>query len=134
MATAGEGAPGRARYAWQWAGQWHHLEVRTRGRPLVPPADSEAAFITEHYWGYTAQRDGGCKAYQVSHPQWRVWDAEGSSFDCDAAALYGPGFAECLAAPPRSAFVAEGSAVTVYAGTRIPVTVDSTRATAHHAS
>lgn len=119
LARAEQGAPGRARYAWQWAGQWHHLEVRTGGRPSVPPPDSEAAFITEHYWGYTAQRDGGCKEYEVRHQPWRVWRAAECSLDCDAATLYGPGFAECLAAAPRSAFLAEGSAVTVYAGARI---------------
>jgi uncharacterized protein len=134
MAAAGHGAPGRVRYAWQWLGRWHHLEVRTRGLPLVPPVDSEAAFITEHYWGYTAQRDGGCKEYQVSHPQWRVWEADGGSLDCDATTLYGAGFAECMSGPPRSAFLAEGSAVTVYAGTRIAETADPARDAARHLS
>jgi hypothetical protein len=30
--------------------------------------------------------------------------------------LYGPAFADALAAPPRSAFLAEGSAVAVHRG------------------
>jgi uncharacterized protein len=61
MAEAAQGQSGRAVYAWHWADRWHHLEVKTRGRPVVPEPSSEAAFITEHYWGYTVQRDGGSK-------------------------------------------------------------------------
>jgi hypothetical protein len=113
---AEHGVSGRVAYAWRVAGRWHRLEVVTRGSPGVPDAGSEAAFISEHYWGYTVQRDGGCKEYQVSHPPWRVWGAVGARLDCDARAVYGPGFAECLSARPRSAFLAEGSEVVVYRG------------------
>ena len=120
MGGAEHGVSGRAAYAWRVAGRWHRLEVRTRGIPKVPEPDSEAAFISEHYWGYTAQRDGGCKEYQVAHPPWRVWDAVGARFDCDVRTVYGPGFAECLSARPRSAFLAEGSEVVVYGGRRLP--------------
>jgi uncharacterized protein len=121
MDTAEDGGPGRVRYAWRSGRRWQDLEVRTRGRPVLPPADSEAAFITEHHWGYTRQRDGGTREYQVAHPRWRVWDASFARLDCDAAALYGPGFGEFLGASPRSAFVAEGSAVAVHAGRRLGV-------------
>jgi hypothetical protein len=119
MAHAADGQPGRAAYAWRSADRWHRLEVRTRGRPTLPEPASEAAFITEHYWGYTAQRDGGSKEYRVDHPPWRVWEAEGATLDCDVAAVYGTGFVECLGARPRSAVLAEGSEVTVYRGQRL---------------
>jgi hypothetical protein len=39
--------------------------------------------------------------------------------DSEAGAMYGEGFAECLAAVPRSAFLAEGSEVQVYRGRRL---------------
>jgi uncharacterized protein YqjF (DUF2071 family) len=116
---ATEGVPGRAAYAWRLAGRWHRLEVATAGPPALPGAGSEAAFVTEHYWGYTAQRDGGCKEYQVTHPPWRVWGAVGSTLDCDVRAVYGAGFAECLTTPTRSAFLAEGSEVAVYPSRRV---------------
>ncbi len=122
---ASEGVPGRALYAWRLAGCWHRLEVRTRGCPAAPSPESEAGFVTEHYWGYTVQRDGGCKEYHVTHPPWRVWSAVSARFDCDVRAVYGAGFAECLGVPPRSAFLAEGSPVRVYRGTRLPVAVRS---------
>lgn len=38
---------------------------------------------------------------------------------CTARALYGPHFAELLRTPPRSTFVAVGSAVEVHAGRSI---------------
>ncbi len=83
MADAANGQAGRAAYAWRLGGRWHRLEVRTRGRAALPDPGSEAAFITEHYWGYTAQRDGGSKEYRVEHRPWWVWEAEGAEFDCD---------------------------------------------------
>jgi len=119
FANAADGQPGRAAYAWHLADRWHRLEVRTRGRPALPEPTSEAAFISEHYWGYTVQRDGASKEYRVDHPPWRVWEAEGAQLDCDVKAVYGTGFAECLGIQPRSAFLAEGSEVTVYRGRRL---------------
>ncbi len=119
MDPASEGLPGRASYAWRIGGRWHRLEVRTMGPPTVPAPASEATFITEHYWGYTAQPDGGSAEYRVEHPPWRVWRATAAQFDCDVAAVYGEAFAECLSGPARSAFVAEGSGVTVHRGRRL---------------
>jgi uncharacterized protein YqjF (DUF2071 family) len=120
MGGAEHGISGHAAYSWRVAGRWHRLGVRTRGAPRIPDQASEAAFISDHYWGYTAQPDGGCKEYQVGHPQWRVWEAVGAQFDCDVRAVYGAGFAECFSARPRSAFLAEGSGVVVYRGRRLP--------------
>jgi len=62
----------------------------------------------------------------VAHPPWRVWDAEAAAFDCDVTAVYGAGFAECLGARPRSAFLAEGSAVAVHRGRRLERAVQPT--------
>src|SRR5688572_13158966 len=44
---------------------------------------------SEHYWGYSAQRDGGTVEYRVEHPRWRVWQVKEARFDCDVAAIYG---------------------------------------------
>ncbi len=120
LPTALESAPGEVAYEWRHEGRWHRLEAETVGTPALPAAGSEAEFITEHYWGYTAQRDGGCKEYRVEHPQWPAWEVRRARLDCDIARLYGPPFAEALTAPPCSAFVAEGSAVAVYPGRRLP--------------
>ena len=114
-----DGVSGRAAYRWRLGTRWHRIEVRTQGRPDLPETGSEAEFVAEHYWGYTKQRDGGTKEYRVDHPKWRVWNAAAAEFEGDVGLVYGPGFVHCLAGPPRSAFLAEGSAVVVSLGRRL---------------
>ena len=111
--------PTGARYAWEHAGRWNHLAVEVAGEPspLVPA--SEAEFITEHYWGYTRQRDAGTVEYEVQHPPWRVWNAVAATLDCDVRGFYGAVYAEALSVPPCSAFLAEGSEIAVLAARRI---------------
>jgi hypothetical protein len=112
-------AGGTVEYGWRTGGRWCEVRAAVRG-PAGPLAEgSEEEFITEHYWGYARQRDGGTVEYQVEHPRWRVWRAESAVLECDVAALYGPGFAEPLSAPPRSALVADGSAIIVRKGRRL---------------
>jgi uncharacterized protein YqjF (DUF2071 family) len=108
-----------ATYEWRHANRWNRVSVECGGAPYVPADHSEETFITEHYWGYARQRDGGTVEYQVEHPRWQVLRSTSAVLDCDVAALYGPAFAPFLSAPPRSAFVAIGSAVTVRAGLRV---------------
>jgi uncharacterized protein YqjF (DUF2071 family) len=106
-------------YDWRFRGAWCRLAVCVEGEPTRPPADAEETFITEHYWGYTAQRDGSTLEYQVEHPPWAVWRAELTEFTCDVPGLYGAAFAPFLRGTPRSCFVATGSAVTVRRGRRL---------------
>jgi uncharacterized protein YqjF (DUF2071 family) len=107
---------GSVEYSWRHRGNWNSLRAVTIGAPASPPENSEEEFITEHYWGYTAQRDGSCKEYKVEHDKWRLWRTQAASLQCDIATLYGTKFAETLAGAPQSAFVAEGSSVTVSSG------------------
>lgn len=108
-------------YEWRNAGQWNRLGVETDGPPRPLEPGSEAEFITEHYWGYARQRDGGTVEYQVEHPPWRVWAATSWTLDTDAASLYGPELGEALRREPVSAFLAEGSAIVVRRGSRMEV-------------
>ena len=110
---------GGVEYGWRHRGRWHTLAARTAGPPCELTPGSEAEFITEHYWGYAAQRDGGTVEYRVEHPAWQVWTATETRFDCDVGAMYGPQFVDALSVAPRSAFVAEGSPVVVRRGVRI---------------
>jgi len=77
------------------------------------PAGSHAEFITEHYWGYTAPRSG-CGEYRVEHPRWKIWNATDFELNADAVTLCGEQFVETLSQPPRSAFVADGSPITIH--------------------
>ena len=111
--------PGRVCFEWKNAGRWNRIGAVIRGEPMPANSGSEEEFITEHYWGYTAQRDGGTAEYEVEHPPWRVWQAEEIEIACDAESHYGSAFAAVLVGKPSSAFVADGSAIVVRKGRRI---------------
>ena len=113
------GSGRRVTYEWSFARKSHSLDLRADGHPHLPQDNSLEAFITEHYWGYVRQRDGSTMEYQVEHPRWYVWPATEAIFSCEVEALYGKAFAPFLTPTPASAFLAKGSAVAVYPGTRI---------------
>jgi len=106
-------------YEWGFNGRNNSLALSIKGEATVALEGSNEEFITEHYWGYARQRDGGTVEYQVEHPRWRVWSAQSSSFDCDIDGLYGKDFVDVLQGSPASAFLADGSDVTVYQGKRL---------------
>lgn len=106
-------------YEWREGAQWNRIRAATPGEAVALRAGSEEEFITEHYWGYARQRDGGCVEYRVEHPPWRVWQARDVEFSCDVERVYGREFAQHLRAKPASAFVADGSDVVVRRGVRI---------------
>lgn len=109
----------RVAYRWRSGIRWNEINLDTDGDPELPGEGSVEQFITEHYWGYAAQPGGGCVEYRVTHPSWRVWQVRQSAFEGDAEALYGKNMAAVLRGKPHSAFLAEGSAVTVMRGRRL---------------
>ncbi len=109
-----------ASYSWNFGGRQNSLSIATRSPAQTLPAGTEAEFITEHYWGYSRQRDGSTLEYQVEHPPWRVQACESANLNCAIKELYGPEFVETLNRPPASAFLADGSPVLVRKGVRLP--------------
>ena len=103
-----------AAYGWRHTGEWLEVAVRGEGVPQPLEAGSHEEFIAEHYWGYCAQRDGGTIEYRVEHPSWRAWRAREARLSAGAAAFYPAEFSATLSRPPDTAFLAEGSEVTVY--------------------
>jgi uncharacterized protein YqjF (DUF2071 family) len=108
-----------AKYYWTFQKRAQFLELVTCGAPAPFGAGSEEEFIAQHYWGYSSQRDGATVEYRVDHPPWRIWQSASARLDCDVENLYGRQFSEFLAVKASSAFLAEGSPVTVYSGRRI---------------
>ena len=107
----------RAQYDWRHGGRWQSLAVTGEAgdwQPIV--AGSQEEFITEHYWGYNRQRDGRTLEYQVEHPRWRLRRAREYRFDGDVQGLYGAEFVPFLKGEAASAFLVEGSAVSVRKG------------------
>jgi uncharacterized protein YqjF (DUF2071 family) len=112
--------PAAVSYGWRADGRWNELSLEPELEPADAAPGSEERFITEHYWGYARQPDGGAVEYRVEHPLWNVWRARRASLDADVERLYGAAFAPFLRGPPASAFLADGSAVAVHAGRRLP--------------
>lgn len=108
-----EGAPRSVEYSWMLGRDQAGFHVTADGAGAEPAEGSEAEFITEHYWGYTRQRDGSTVEYRVEHPRWRVWPATTSRVFGDLSAVYGEDFARVLERPAASAFIADGSPVRV---------------------
>jgi len=108
-----------ASYGWTLRGRPHRLSVWVDGRPAPPAPGSHEQFIAEHHWGYCARRDGATTEYRVDHPPWGLVAASRAELDGDLAALYGERLAEPLRGRPVSAFLADGSEVTVSLGSRL---------------
>jgi uncharacterized protein YqjF (DUF2071 family) len=117
--TRAEDGVVEAEYAWGSGPDGCLMRIETEGLSFLPVDNSASQFITEHYWGYAAQPDGGCLEYEVQHPRWRIKRARRAEFSGNLAGLYGAEIAQALMRNPDSAFLAEGSFVTVFKGTRI---------------
>ena len=101
-------------YGWRDRGGWNTVRANPLGEGQQAHAGSLEEFITEHYWGYTRQRDGSTVEYQVEHPRWRVWSANGISVVGDLDVAYGRELANVLAQKPASSFIADGSDISVH--------------------
>jgi uncharacterized protein len=108
-----------AEYCWGSGPGRCSMRLETYESSFVPPDNSLGQFITEHYWGYAAQSDGSGLEYEVQHPRWLVREAKTAKFSGDAAHYYGAEFGKLLMLAPDSAFLAEGSPVTVFKGVRV---------------
>jgi uncharacterized protein YqjF (DUF2071 family) len=103
-----------ATYEWRRGQKWERLGMTAHGVARDIAAGSHEEFITEHYWGYTA-RAAGTSEYRVEHPRWKFWPADTFELKANVKTLYGEKFVAPLAALPRSAFIADGSFVSVFA-------------------
>ncbi len=109
----------RVRYSWRLAGRRHHPQPPVSGAGRPAAKESQAGLLIQHTGGYSGGTGRRTIEYRVDHPPWKLWPARNARFDADVARLYGARFVESLSAPPASAFLADGSPVTLYRGVRI---------------
>ena len=103
-------------YGWRRRDIWEGFDIVIGNTAKLPEPGSVENFITEHYWGYTKQKDGTTLEYQVAHEPWEIWPAEDTLFLCDTAELYGKEIGPYLDSLPYCAFVAKGSTIIVNKG------------------
>jgi uncharacterized protein YqjF (DUF2071 family) len=111
-------APSSIAFTWRDHGRDFRLAGSALAAPQLPPADSLAEHIVDHYWAYTATPRGAAYEYLVPHPPWRIAEAEGE-FTGDAYRQYGRRFAPYLNGKPAYAFWATGSNVSVFRGAKL---------------
>ncbi len=106
-------------YEWKVGSDWNHIRVTASqtGHALIP--NSEEAFITEHYWGYTGRGKTRTSEYEVVHPQWTIYPVTNYDVHCDVKTLYGPAFVPFFENPPHSIFLADGSSVAIKSGAAV---------------
>jgi uncharacterized protein YqjF (DUF2071 family) len=106
-------------YKWRKNKEWNAIKVTTAPDAKFIAEDSEAEFITEHYWGYTKINALKTSEYAVEHPRWEVYDVIDYKIDVDFTAVYGKDFGFLKAILPTSVFLAEGSEISVKQGQKI---------------
>jgi uncharacterized protein YqjF (DUF2071 family) len=124
--AAPDATPGVVEYGWKAASAWSRIRVEPTGAPTPLRPGSEEEFITQHFWGYTRQRDGSTVEYEVRHQPWKVWRLRSADLEDDSSVFDAP-FAGALRRAPYSAFLADGSAVRLYSPTRLEGEADAAR-------
>jgi uncharacterized protein len=104
---------GSVRYDWRAGGAWNSVAAMVRGAPAPIDPASDIGFITEHYFGYTPQRNGRTIAYDVEHPRWNVWANADTTLTCNASASFGRDWHDSLSGAPTTAFLCDGAPVSI---------------------
>jgi uncharacterized protein YqjF (DUF2071 family) len=104
-------------YQWQVNHQWCRLYGHASQTSIQPGEGSLEQFITEHYWGYS-KRSRDSLEYEVAHVPWNISSTEEANFEGEGSLVFGAEFGRTLQSRPASAFIADGSKVSVFAGRR----------------
>lgn len=99
-------------YLWKIANKWNKISVEVSNTLCEVEENSEAEFISEHYWGY-AKNKSKTTEYEVKHPKWKQYLVEDYKVDIDFSTTYGKCFQELNVQKPASVFLMEGSEISV---------------------
>ncbi|UPZ16158.1 YqjF family protein [Flavobacterium humidisoli] len=100
-------------YQWKNDKEWNTIEIETKKELSKIEIDSEADFITEHYFGYTKIDEETTFEYEVTHQRWEQFEVLNHRIDIDFEKNYGTDFGFLQTQKPTSTFLAKGSKITV---------------------
>ncbi|WP_281231800.1 YqjF family protein [Flavobacterium gelatinilyticum] len=100
-------------YQWKTDKKWNTIQVETQKELKEIETDSEAGFITEHYFGYTKYDDNTTFEYEVKHPRWQQFEIKNFMLHVDFGKNYGEDFTVLQNQKPVSVFLAKGSEIKV---------------------
>lgn len=98
-------------YEWSYGGTDHRLAIEAEADERTMEENSEEAFISEHYYGYTKLDEKRSNEYEVDRDPWNFYKVFGHELDVDFALLYGERFQELNAKEPSSVMLFEGSSI-----------------------
>ena len=98
-------------YSWKTK-NWNSIKIEAENTQMPFEQGSEFDFITEHYYGYTKNKNKTSE-YEVQHPQWNFYKVKNHEISLDFADNYGEDFQFLNQQKPISVMLAEGSEVTV---------------------
>ncbi|GAB3717287.1 YqjF family protein [Flavobacterium koreense] len=101
------------KYEWFKDAKWNSIAMKTDKKAIPIEPNSEAEFITEHYFGYTNYNKDKSIEYAVSHPRWEQLKVIESKIDVDFESIYGKDFKFLQDLKPTSEFLALGSKITI---------------------
>lgn len=100
-------------YEWLKDSKWNSISMTTEKNTIPIEINSEAEFITEHYFGYTNYNKEKSIEYAVSHPRWEQLKVINSNIDVDFEGIYGKDFKFLKDIKPTSEFLALGSRISI---------------------
>lgn len=100
-------------YQWKTDKKWNTIQIETKKELEEIETDSEAGFITEHYFGYTKYDDNTTFEYEVKHPGWQQFEIKNFMLHVDFGKNYGEDFTVLQNQKPVSVFLAKGSEIKV---------------------
>ncbi|MDR6966283.1 uncharacterized protein YqjF (DUF2071 family) [Flavobacterium arsenatis] len=100
-------------YQWKTKDKWNTILVETEKKAIEIEANSEAEFITEHYFGYTKVNNEITFEYEVKHPRWKQFEVINFQVDVDFEGVYGNEFGFLKNQKPVSVMLAIGSEISV---------------------
>ncbi|PDS25813.1 YqjF family protein [Flavobacterium branchiophilum] len=107
------------KYDWQHKNNWNSICVKAGKNLLDIPEDSEAAFITEHYFGYTKVDANTTYEYEVKHPKWQQYHVQDYKIAVDFESVYGADFKALKDKKPESVNLVKGSKISVHTKIKI---------------
>lgn len=100
-------------YQWKTENKWNTILIETEKNPIEIELNSEAEFITEHYFGYTKVNENKTFEYEVKHPRWQQLKITNHQIDVDFKKTYGSEFEFLENQKPASIQLAIGSVISV---------------------
>lgn len=101
------------KYEWRKNKKWNSIEMITSKNAIPIDLDSEAEFITEHYFGYTKYNSTKTIEYNVTHPRWEQLEVLDYNIEVNFENIYGLEFSFLQNLKPTSAMLAIGSKITI---------------------